>query len=80
MCEIFVKSKTKFNSTELITKEYLSSQMIYSKLAEDSEFLSEIGFQINHMIENIGIITKEFKVDDEEVCFWLEGEEELGFN
>ena len=32
------------------------------------------------MIENIGIITKEFKVDDEEVRFWLEGEEELGFN
>ena len=54
--------------------------MIDSKLADDSEFLSEIGFQINHMIENIGIITKEFKVDDEEVCFWLEGEEELGFN
>lgn len=81
LCEIFVKSKTKLNATELsITKDYLSSQMIDSKLAEDCEFLSEIGFQINHMIENIGIVTKEFKIDDEEVVFWLESEEELGFN
>ena len=81
LCEIFIKSKTTLNSSELsITKDYLSSQMIDSKLADDSEFLLEIGFQINHMIENIGIITKEFKVDDEEVRFWLEGEEEIGFN
>ncbi len=31
------------------------------------------------MIENIVIVTKEFKVNFEEVVYWLEGGEELGF-
>ena len=63
-----------------IIKNYLIEQEINPNLVEDSDdFLSEINFQVKSVIENIGIVTKEFLIDDDSVFFFLEGEEKLTF-
>ena len=84
LCSVLVKddfSKENLSSAELsIIKNYLIEQEINPNLVEDSDdFLSEINFQVKSVIENIGIVTKEFLIDDDSVFFFLEGEEKLNF-
>ena len=84
LCSVLVKddfSKENLISAELsIIKNYLIEQEINPNLVEDSDdFLSEINFQVKCVIENIGIVTKEFLIDDDAFVFFLEGEEKLSF-
>ena len=84
LCSVLVKddfSKENLSSAELsIIKKYLIEQEVNPNLVEDSDdFLSEINFQVKCVIENIGIVTKEFIIDDVSVFFSLEGEEKLSF-
>ena len=84
LCSVLVKddlSKENLSSTELsVIKNYLIEQKINPNLVEDSDdFLSEINLQVKCVIENIGIVTKEFVIDYDSVFFCLEGEEKLTF-
>ena len=84
LCSVLVKddiSKENLSSAELsVIKNYLIEQKINPNLVEDSDdFLSEINFQVKCVIENIGIVTKEFLIDDDAFVFFLEGEEKLSF-
>ena len=51
------------------------------ELADDDDFVEEIGMQVRYMVESIGISTIPFTDEDgEEIEFWIEAEEEIGFS
>lgn len=84
ICSILVKddiSKENLSSAELsVIKNYLIEQKVNPNLVEDNEFfLSELSFQIKCVIENLGITTKEFLIDNDSIFFFPEGEEKLSF-
>ena len=84
ICSILVKddiSKENLCSDELsVIKNYLIEQKVNPNLVVDNEFfLSELSFQINFVIENIGITIKEFLIDNDSIFFFPEGEEILSF-
>ena len=84
ICSILVKddiSKENLSLDELLViKNYLIEQKVNPNLVENNEFfLPELSFQIKGVIENIGITTKEFLIDNDSIFFFPEGEEKLSF-
>ena len=68
------------SAEKLVIKNYLIEQKVAPNLFEDNEsFLSELHFQIKCVIENIGISTKEFLIDNDSFFFYPKGEERLSF-
>ncbi len=61
-------------------KKYLNDQNIDPNLANDNQFLSELYQQVIYMADCMSITSKLFTYNDEETYFYLEGEEEFGFN
>ena len=51
------------------------------ELANDDDFVEEVGMQVRYMVESIGISTIPFTdKDGDEIEFWIEAEEEIGFS
>lgn len=60
-------------------RSWLESEGADGGLAENNEFLTELGQQILYLTEGIGITTKSFVDEDgTEHYFWIEGDEESG--
>jgi hypothetical protein len=60
-------------------RSWLESEGADGALAENNEFLTELGQQMLYLTEGIGLTTKTFVDEDgTEHCFWIEGDEESG--
>ena len=58
-------------------RSWLESEGADGTLADNNEFLTELGQQILYLREGIGLTTKSFVDEDgTEHCFWIEGDEE----
>ena len=69
------------NSERLIIMKFLQLNKCDDSLAIDNDFLYELGMQMLFLVESIGIVTICFTdVDGGEGSFWVEGDEEIGFN
>jgi len=68
------------DSTTTISK-WLESQSITPSLSKDIDFLTELGQQCLYLIGGAGLNSKLFEDNDgAEYIFWIEGEEESGFD
>ena len=64
-----------------LLKDWLDRNGANKELADDEDFVEEIGMQVRYMVESIGISTIPFTDEDgEEIEFWIEAEEEIGFS
>ena len=64
-----------------LLKDWLGRNGANNELADDEDFLEEIGMQVTYMVESIGITSIPFTDENgEEIEFWIEGEEEIGFS
>lgn len=64
-----------------LLKVWLDSNGANRELADDGDFIEELGMQVRYMVESIGISTIPFTDEEgEEVEFWIEAEEEIGFS
>jgi hypothetical protein len=69
------------NSDKAELRAYLKSNGADLELVDDDDFLEELGMQVRYMVETIGIATIPFSDDSgDEVEFWIEAEEEIGFS
>lgn len=60
-------------------RDWLHNQGADGALADDNEFIAELGQQMLYLGEGLSVTTKEFSEQDGSLCyFWIEGEEELG--
>ena len=70
--EIDQLTKNEFN----IFKSYLFEETGNLKLVENKDFIEKLFDQVHYLPENIFLETKKLIIDQEEVCFFVEGEEE----
>lgn len=64
-----------------LLENYLNDQGAPAGLAADDEFLQELGVQVQFMVETIGVCSIPFTdASGEEVEFWIEADEEIGFS
>jgi hypothetical protein len=64
-----------------LLKDWLDSNGANRELADDDDFVEEVGMQVRYMVESIGISTIPFTDEDgDEIEFWIEAEEEIGFS
>jgi len=70
--EIDQLTKNEFN----IIKSYLFEETGNLKLVENKDFIEKLFDQVHYLPENIFLETKKLIIDQEEVCFFVEGEEE----
>jgi len=60
-------------------RNWLQSQGADGELAENNEFLTELGQQMLYLSEGLSVVTRTFVDKDGSECyFWIEGEEEIG--
>ncbi len=64
-----------------LLKVWLDSNGANRELADDDDFIEELGMQVRYMVESIGISTIPFTDEEgEQIDFWIEAEEEIGFS
>lgn len=69
------------DSDKAVLRAYLESNGADGQLVDDDDFVEELGTQVRYIVESIGISTIPFCNDSgEEVEFWIEAEEEIGFS
>ena len=59
-----------------IINSYIYEETGDLKLLDNKDFLKKIFDQVYHLPENIFLETKKLTIDQEEVCFFVIGEEE----
>lgn len=87
VCSVLIDKLAFGNSDDIddqdreLLKAYLDSNGANIDLAVDEDFIEELGMQVRYMVESIGISTIPFTDEEgEEIEFWIEAEEEIGFS